>query len=130
MRKIYLAWALLLSAIGVQAQEYNLFPASVVDENGWLWFNSQEIVDQYVGVCNEEDYKVDPEGKIIQMVYADQFQYPSTTVDPDAIGYGKGGELGADGCKKGAIILPAASASNSPNGGGLFLVCLHALHSA
>ncbi len=37
--------------------------------------------------------------------------YPQTTVDPDAIGYGKGGELGADGYKKGAIILPAASAS-------------------
>ena len=46
MRKIYLAWALLLSAIGVQAQEYNLFPASVVDADGWLWFNSQNIVDQ------------------------------------------------------------------------------------
>lgn len=124
MRKIYLAWALLLSAIGVQAQEYNLFPASVVDENGWLWFNSQEIVDQYVGGCNEEDYKVDPEGKIIQIVYADQMPtYPPTTVDPDAIGYGKGGELGADGYKKGAIILPAASAMGSTNGGGIAL-CL------
>lgn len=124
MRKIYLAWALLLSAIGVQAQEYNLFPASVVDENGWLWFNSQEIVDQYVGVCNEEDYKVDPEGKIIQMIYADQNPtYPSTTVDPNAIGYGNGGELGAEGYKKGAIILPAASAWLSPNGGGIVL-CL------
>ena len=105
MKKLYLAWALLLSAIGVQAQEYNLFPASVVDENGWLWFNSQNIVDQYVGVCNEDDYKVDPEGKIIQMVYADQFQYPSTTVDPDAIGYGKGGELGADGYKLSLIHI-------------------------
>ncbi|MBD9073890.1 MAG: hypothetical protein EGR43_07885, partial [Prevotella sp.] len=67
MRKIYLAWALLLSAIGVQAQEYNLFPASVVDENGWLWFNSQNIVDQYVGVCNEDDYKVDPEGRVFKI---------------------------------------------------------------
>lgn len=124
MRKIYLAWALLLSAIGVQAQEYNLFPASVVDENGWLWFNSQEIVDQYVGVCNEENYKVDPEGKIIQMVYADQIPtYPSTTVDPGAIGFGKGGELGADGYKKGAIILPAATDLGSINGGGIAL-CL------
>lgn len=124
MRKIYLAWALLLSAIGVQAQEYNLFPASVVDENGWLWFNSQEIVEQYVGVCNENDYKVDPEGKIIQMIYADQVpSYPSTTVDPDAIGFGKGGELGAEGYKKGAIILPAASALGSTNGGGIAL-CL------
>lgn len=124
MRKIYLAWALLLSAIGVQAQEYNLFPASVVDENGWLWFNSQNIVDQYVGVCNEEVYKVDPEGKIIQMVYADQIPtYPSTTVDPGAIGFGKGGELGADGYKKGAIILPAATDLGSINGGGIAL-CL------
>lgn len=124
MRKIYLAWALLLSAIGVQAQEYNLFPASVVDENGWLWFNSQNIVDQYVGVCNEEDYKVAPEGKIIQMVYADQIPtYPPTTVDPDAIGFGKGGELGADGYKKGAIILPAATDLGSTNGGGIAL-CL------
>lgn len=124
MKKNYLAWALLLSAIGVQAQEYNLFPASVVDADGWLWFNSQEIVDQYIGVCNENDYKVDPEGKIIQMIYADQVpSYPSTTVDPDAIGYGKGGELGADGYKKGAIILPAASALGSTNGGGIAL-CL------
>lgn len=124
MKKNYLAWALLLSAIGVQAQEYNLFPASVVDADGWLWFNSQNIVDQYVGVCNENDYKVDPEGKIIQMVYADQVPtYPSTTVDPDAIGYGKGGELGTDGYKKGAIILPAASALGSTNGGGIAL-CL------
>lgn len=124
MKKIYLAWALLLSAIGVQAQEYNLFPASVVDADGWLWFNSQNIVDQYVGVCNENDYKVDPEGKIIQMVYADQVPtYPSTIVDPVAIGYGKGGELGTDGYKKGAIILPAASALGSTNGGGIAL-CL------
>mgnify|MGYP006939723759 CR=1 FL=1 len=124
MRKFHLAWALLLSAIGVQAQEYNLFPASAVDENGWLWFNSQEVVDQYVGLCNEEDYKVKPEGKIIQMVYADQTpSYPQTTVDPDAIGYGKGGELGAEGYKKGAIILPAASGLGSTNGGGIAL-CL------
>ena len=124
MKKLYLAWALLLSAIGVQAQEYNLFPASVVDADGWLWFNSQEIVDQYIGVCNENDYKVDPEGKIIQMIYADQVpSYPSTTVDPDAIGYGKGGELGTEGYKKGAIILPAASAWLSQNGGGIVL-CL------
>lgn len=58
------------------------------------------------------------------MIYADQNPtYPSTTVDPNAIGYGNGGELGADGYKKGAIILPAASAPNSPNGGGIVL-CL------
>ena len=124
MRKLYLAWALLLSAIGVQAQEYNLFPASAVDADGWLWFNSQEIVDRYIGVCNEDDYKVDPNGKIIQMVYANQVpNYPACTVDPDAIGFGKGGVVGADGYKKGAIILPPASAAGQANGGGIAL-CL------
>ena len=39
--------------------------------------------------------RADPKGKKIQLVYADQLpSYPQTTVDPDAIGFGKGGELG------------------------------------
>lgn len=130
MRKIYLAWALLLSAIGVQAQEYNLFPASVVDENGWLWFNSQNIVDQYVGVCNEEDYKVDPEGKIIQMVYADQFQYPSTTVDPDAIGYGKAASWVQMVTRKELSSYLQQVHQIHQMVVELFFACLHALHSA
>ncbi len=124
MKKVYLALALTLCAIGVQAQEYNLFRASDVDANGWLWFDSQEKVDRYVGTCNEEDYKVDPESKIIQLVYADQVPtYPETTVDPTAVGYGKEGNLGAEGAKTGAIILPAATALGATNGGG-FVVCM------
>ena len=67
--------------------------------------------------------RADPKGKKIQLVYADQLpSYPQTTVDPDAIGFGKGGELGTEGYKKGAIILPAASAAMQTNGGGILIM--------
>lgn len=123
MRKILLSLAVVFSAMSLQAQEYNMFNAADVDENGWLWFNSQEKVDKYVGVCNEDDYTVDPQGKLIQMVYADQVpNYPETAVDPTAIGYGKGGEIGTDGAKTGAIILPAASGFAAKNGGGIVIL--------
>ena len=51
----------LACTIGVQAQEYNLFYD--VDADGWLWFDSQEKIDKYVGLCNEADNKIDPNGK-------------------------------------------------------------------
>ncbi len=120
MRKILLSMAVVFSAMSLQAQEYNMFNTVDVDANGWLWFDSQEKVNKYVGVCNEEDYKVDPQGKLIQLVYADQVPlYPETTVDPTAVGYGAEGEVGATGAKIGAIILPAASAFAAENGGGI-----------
>ena len=123
MRKILLSMAVMFSAMSLQAQEYNMFNSADVDADGWLWFDTQEKVDKYVGVCNEDDYKVDPKGKLIQMVYADQNPtYPETTVDPTAVGYGAGGEVGATGAKTGAIILPAASANQSINGGGIAIL--------
>lgn len=123
MRKILLAFSLVLATAYVQAQEYNMFATSDVDENGWLWFDTQEKVDKYVGVCNEDDYKVDPNGKPIQLVYADQNPtYPETTVDPTIIGFGAEGEVGAEGFKTGAIVLPAASAVQSTNGGGFAIL--------
>ena len=71
----------LACTIGVQAQEYNLFYD--VDADGWLWFDSQEKIDKYVGLCNEADNKIDPNGKIIQMVPADIApDYPPTYADP------------------------------------------------
>lgn len=49
------------------------------DADGWLWFDSQEKIDKYVGLCNEADNKIDPMGKIIQMVPADIApDYPPT----------------------------------------------------
>lgn len=123
MKKFYFMMALILCAMSATAQNYNLFSASDIDKDGWLWFDTQAKVDKYVGICDEDNYKADPNGKKIQMIYADQLPtYPQTTVDPDAIGYGKGGELKAEGYKKGAIILPAASAIGATNGGGILIM--------
>lgn len=123
MKKFYFMMALILCAMSATAQNYNLFSASDIDKDGWLWFDTQAKVEKYVGTCDEENYKADPNGKKIQMIYANQLPtYPQTTVDPDAIGYGKGGELKAEGYKKGAIILPAASAIGATNGGGILIM--------
>lgn len=123
MKKFYFMMALILCAMSATAQNYNLFSASDIDKDGWLWFDTQAKVEKYVGICDEENYKADPNGKKIQLVYADQLPtYPQTTVDPDAIGFGKGGELGTEGYKKGAIILPAASAIGATNGGGILIM--------
>lgn len=123
MKKLYFMMALILCAMSATAQNYNLFSASDIDKDGWLWFDTEAKVDKYVGICDEDNYKADPKGKKIQLVYADQVPtYPQTTVDPDAIGFGKGGELGAEGYKKGAIILPAASAAMQTNGGGILIM--------
>lgn len=114
---------MLAATTGMQAQEYNMFDAADVDENGWLWFDTQEKVDKYIGVCNEDDYKVDPEGKLIQLVYADQNPtYPATTVDAETAGVGNDGEIGTEGAKTGAIILALASAIQQPNGGGFVVL--------
>lgn len=123
MKKFYFMMALILCAMSATAQNYNLFSASDIDKDGWLWFDTQAKVDKYVGTCDEENYKADPNGKKIQMVYADQVPaYPPTTVNPDEIGYGKGGEVGTEGYKKGAIILAPASALLQPNGGGILIM--------
>ncbi len=123
MRKVLFTFLLVLAATSLQAQEYNMFNPADVDENGWLWFDTQEKVDKYVGTCNEDDYKVDPAGKLIQLVYADQNPtYPETTVDPTIAGAGTDGELGTAGSKTGAIILPAASGASQPNGGGFVVL--------
>ena len=109
-------------ALGAQAQEYNLFYD--VDEDGWLWFDSQEKIDKYVGLCNEDNYCVDPDGKPIQLIYANQYEYLPATADPDFIGVGADGEdFGTEGYLTGAIVLPASSSTFAFNGGG-FVVCM------
>lgn len=123
MKQFTMVLALAAFSLGLQAQEYNLFDKEDVDKDGWLWFDTQEKVDKYIGLCDEENFKVDPKGKLIQMVYADQApEYPPTTVDPTFIGAGKGGDLGAEGAKKGAIILPSATALGATNGGGFVVL--------
>ncbi len=105
-------------SMGAQAQEYNLF--ADVDADGWLWFDSQEKIDKYIGVCDEENYCVNPDGKVIQLVYADiNPDYPATTVDPLFVGAGADGEIGAEGSRTGAIVTAGASTNMTANGGGI-----------
>ena len=123
MKKFSTLFLGLACAIGMQAQEYNLF--ADVDADGWLWFDSQEKIDKYVGICDENKYKVDPNGKVIQLVYADiNPTYPSATADPYYIGVGADGEdYGTEGYKTGALVIPGSSGIMTTNGGG-FVVCM------
>lgn len=113
--------------VTAQAQ-YNLFPVEDVDADGWLWFDTQEKIDKYVGVIDEDNYTVNPNGKIVQMAYANILpDYPETFADPDILGVDKAGEYIEDGGNqeeaiKGAIVLAGASSSmGSLNGGCLVL---------
>ncbi|MCE8467455.1 T9SS type A sorting domain-containing protein [Bacteroides nordii] len=112
----------LLMAFGAilfaNAQEYNLFDPADVDANGWIWFDTQEKIDKYIGQANNEDGKIDPDGKIIQLICADFGDYEDTTADPTLIGVGSDKEVGGENAKTGAIITASASASMTTNGGG------------
>lgn len=121
MKKLFTLMLLAMAcSVTLQAQEYNLFDAADVDADGWLWFDTDEKIEKYIGVCDEDNYKVDPNGKPIQLVYADIMpDYPAPTTDSWFVGAGTDGEVGTEGCKTGAIILPAASAMMATNGGGI-----------
>lgn len=122
MKKLFTLASVLLISIGSSAQEYNLFPTS----DGWLRFNTQETIDKYVGLIDEDAYKVitGDAAKLVQMVYADQKpNYPATEADPDIVGAGNNGETGSEGSTNGALVLQPSSAQMTVNGGG-FVVYL------
>lgn len=118
MKKIFALALAMFLALSVSAESFNLFPTS----DGWLYFNTQNVINSYVGIVNEDDYLVNANGKIVQMVYADQMpDYPPTEADADVVGAGSDGEMGSDGSVAGALILQPASAVGSVNGGGFVL---------
>ena len=49
MKKLYFMMALILCAMSATAQNYNLFSASDIDKDGWLWFDTTAKVHKYVG---------------------------------------------------------------------------------
>lgn len=131
MKKIFIFPFLLLSVMAATAQTSgrNLFDATDIDENGWIWFDTAEKIDKYIGIINEEDYLVDPDGKPIQLVYADIYpDYPASEASADFIGAGTDGETGSEGSRTGAIMLQPSSGAMSINGGG-FVVCMPSCHS-
>lgn len=105
-----------------------LFEASDLDEEGWIWFDTVEKIEKYIGIINEEDYLVDPEGKPIQLVYADIMpDYPASEASAEFVGAGTDGETGSEGSRTGAIMLQPASGSNIDGGG--FIVCMPSCYS-
>lgn len=105
-----------------------LFEASDLDENGWIWFDTAEKIEKYIGVINETDYLVDPNGKPIQLVYADIYpDYPASDASAEFVGAGTDGETGSEGSRTGAIMLQPSSGSNIDGGG--FVVCMPSCHS-
>lgn len=122
MKKFSTLFLGLACAIGMQAQEYNLF--ADVDADGWLWFDSQEKIDKYVGICDEDNYKVNPNGKPIQLVYADIMaeNYPASTSDAYLIGAGAEGVIGGEGYRTGGLSIPGASSFAGTNGGGFVVL--------
>lgn len=110
---------MLLAAFAVfgnlKAQEYNLFDKADVDENGWLWFDSQEKIDKYVSLFNENDGVIDPSGKVIQMSCAAFGDYEPTIADPELTGFG-------EPAKKGGIKLAMSDgfALNNFKGGSIY----------
>lgn len=120
MKKFFFFAASVLATLQAGAQDYNFFPSS----DGWLWFNTQQNIDTYVGLIDETNYKVEggADAKIVQMVYADQApDYPATVADINIVGAGTDGETGSAGSTTGALVLQPASASMTPNGGGFVL---------
>ena len=129
MKKIVTLAMLAVATMSASAQEtFNLFSPADCDADGWLWLNTQEKIDRYVGKINEDAYTVDPNGKVIQMAYANITpDYTETYADPEAYGVDTQGNtildegVNKDECIKGAIVLAPASAMMATNGGCLVL---------
>ena len=96
---------------------YNYFDPSDCDANGWLWFDTQEKIDKYCGFGSK--YKIQLQSATFESGDG-QFAEPECYADEE--GYNEAGELGGEGSKTGAIILPAAATTNdNPNGGGIMM---------
>lgn len=127
MKKIFTLVCFALATISANAQ-YNLFDAADCDADGWLWLDTQEKIDKYVGPCDETNYSVDPNGKPIQYAFGYQTpDYPESYVHPDVMGTDSKGKVeGDDGynaeeSKKGAVVIAPSSALMTANGGCLIL---------
>ena len=103
MKKFLLSIAAASFALGVYADDvtYNFFDPEDCDEQGWLWLDTQEKIDKYVG-----------NGKKIQLIQAQyevedpefpgEYLIPVGSASPDFKGYNQLGEEGGEGSITGA----------------------------
>lgn len=115
----------------------NLFTPADCDSNGWLWFDTQEKIDKYVGDATSEKLIKSIPTMYQEEVEPDVFEPLYNTTSPTVAGAGTDGYLpGVDStgtaigtdAKKGAIVLAPASPYTSFNGGSIALYmpsCYH-----
>ncbi len=112
---------LLLSLIALCIQQLpastdvTFFDPKDVDSNGWLWFDTPEKINRYVGF----------EGKLIQLIPATYENADGENPEPYAsatvVGAGTDGEIGTTGSRTGGIVLCESSGINQQTGGGILL---------
>ena len=112
MKRLLLTVTCLGLLMTVHAQ-YNVFDAADVDEQGWLWFDSQAKIDRYVGL--------EGSGKLIEMIAADYEPFEDDEASADFVGAGTDGNEGGPEAKKGAIKLVEGQTSGSSDGGGIYM---------
>ena len=60
MKKFFTLTVLALAAMAATAQtKQNMFPAADTDADGWLWFDTAEKIEKYVGIIDETNYNED-----------------------------------------------------------------------
>lgn len=123
MKKALLGLAVIAAMASANAQTtYNYFDPKDCDAEGWLWFDTQEKIDKYVGF---QGIGQDPKIMLQTATFENadmEFDEPFT--DSDLKGYNAEGVQGGEGSWTGAISLcgsKAANGSDSPNGGGFLL---------
>lgn len=106
---------------------YNFFDPADCDENGFLWFDTKEKLDKYVGYPSRMQVKLLDGDYLVPGDYPGEDVAPETIKDASYVGYGTDGVKGGTGSKTGAIVLPVAGEDfgvlSAPHicGGGILL---------
>lgn len=116
MKKIFTLTAALLIAVAAGAQTKNYFVGENVND-GWLYFNSQAVLDNHVGMADDDIGMLrsedDPEFRSIQLVGQSKGDYKSSWTDLTS------GLPNGDFTEYGALVLAEATSSGAFDGGGV-----------
>ena len=123
MKKGLLTLAAIAAFASVNAQNtYNYFDPKDCDAEGWLWFDTQEKIEKYVGFQGVGE---NPKIMLLSATFENADQgYDEPTTDPTLKGYNAEGVQGGEGSWTGAISLCGGSFTNgsdSPDGGAFML---------
>lgn len=123
MKKVLLTLAAFAAVSTANAQTtYNYFDPADCDAEGWLWLNTQEKIDKYVGF---QTMSSKPKIMLLSATYENSdFEYPEPYTDATIKGYNAEGVQGGEGSWTGAIVLCGGTTNRGsldPNGGAIML---------